>query len=297
MAIINFGSLNYDYVYQVPHFSGGNETIRSRQTRTDFGGSGLKQSCALAQAGELVYHAGLIGQNGLPLKDFLTQSSVNTDLLQTCTAPQGHCILQVAPNKERAALVYGGSNSEITPDFIDRCLESFGQGDFLLVQNEITNIPYLIDIAYEKGMRIIFNTSPVDEDIFRSACNKCEWLIMNDTECMEIADCDEVTTAFSKLQKQYPSCNILVTMGEEGSICYYKGNVYVQNAYPVSVADIVNSGDAFTGYFVAAWMRSLPIEECLDLASRAGAIAVSRPGGAAAFSSYPTLEQVRDWEF
>ncbi len=297
MAIINFGSINIDFVYQIPHFSSGNETVRSRQARIDIGGSGLKQSIAIARAGEFVHHAGLVGKNGIYLKDFLTNHGVNTDLLQVCDAPQGHCILQVTPANERAALVYGGSNSEITPTLIDRYLQPFGRGDFLLLQNEITNIPYLIDNAYDKGMRIIFNTSPIDEDIFRTNCNKCEWLIMNDTECTEIADCDEVTAAFSKLQKMYPDCNIVVTLGEEGSICLYHGEVYVQKPYPAQVVDIVNSGDAFTGYFVAALARHLPVEECLDLASRAGSIAVSRPGGAEAFADYPTLDQVRDWEF
>ena len=39
-------------------------------------------------------------------------------------------------------------------------LESFEEGDLLILQNEINELPYLIDRAYERGMRIVLNPSP-----------------------------------------------------------------------------------------------------------------------------------------
>ena len=48
--------------------------------------------------------------------------------------------------------------------------------------------------------------------------------------------------------------------------------------------------DTFTGYFLAGIVKGLPIEKTLELASKASAIAVSRPG---ASPSIPTLDEVK----
>lgn len=81
--ILNFGSLNTDYVYKVDHILQGGETIQS-ESRTVFpGGKGLNQSIALVRAGLSVCHAGLIGTDGEHLRDLLNQNGVDTSLIET----------------------------------------------------------------------------------------------------------------------------------------------------------------------------------------------------------------------
>ena len=64
MKILNFGSLNIDYVYSVDHFVQKGETISSSQMNIFSGGKGLNQSTALGRAGAQVFHAGRIGKRG-----------------------------------------------------------------------------------------------------------------------------------------------------------------------------------------------------------------------------------------
>ncbi|HCT90836.1 MAG TPA: ribokinase, partial [Lachnospiraceae bacterium] len=59
MKVLNFGSLNLDYVYAVDHMVMAGETLASKEMNTFCGGKGLNQSVALARAGVPVYHAGL----------------------------------------------------------------------------------------------------------------------------------------------------------------------------------------------------------------------------------------------
>ena len=61
MRVLNFGSLNIDYVYQVDHFVQPGETLSSDALQINCGGKGLNQSVALAKAGVETWHAGLIG--------------------------------------------------------------------------------------------------------------------------------------------------------------------------------------------------------------------------------------------
>ena len=51
MKILNFGSLNLDLVYQIPHFVRAGETLSTTGFSRNVGGKGLNQSVALAKAG------------------------------------------------------------------------------------------------------------------------------------------------------------------------------------------------------------------------------------------------------
>ncbi len=64
MKVLNFGSLNLDYVYSVDHMVRPGETLASSGMNVFCGGKGLNQSIALAKAGVPVYHAGMIGEEG-----------------------------------------------------------------------------------------------------------------------------------------------------------------------------------------------------------------------------------------
>jgi len=51
VKVLNFGSLNFDYVYKVPNIVKPGETIDSEEKENFFGGKGLNQSLSLAKAG------------------------------------------------------------------------------------------------------------------------------------------------------------------------------------------------------------------------------------------------------
>ncbi len=71
MKVLNFGSLNIEYVYDEDDFDKKGETITSKDLNVFCGGKGLNQSVALAKAGAEVYHAGMIGEDGKFLLDLL----------------------------------------------------------------------------------------------------------------------------------------------------------------------------------------------------------------------------------
>ena len=55
MRILNVGSLNIDYVYDVDHFVQPGETMASKGMFINCGGKGLNQSIAMAKAGNHLY--------------------------------------------------------------------------------------------------------------------------------------------------------------------------------------------------------------------------------------------------
>lgn len=95
MKVLNYGSLNVDYVYSVDHIIVGGETQHSSKLEVFSGGKGLNQSIALAKAGVPVYHAGIVGTDGDILLDACKEAGVNTKYIRRLPVKGGHTMIQV----------------------------------------------------------------------------------------------------------------------------------------------------------------------------------------------------------
>lgn len=109
MKILNFGSLNLDNVYQVPHFLQAGETMAALSEAVHPGGKGLNQSLALARAGADVYHAGVVGNGSELLTNLLKENGVHDDYLLHRDCTQGSTMIQVSPKGENCILLFGQS--------------------------------------------------------------------------------------------------------------------------------------------------------------------------------------------
>lgn len=182
MKILNFGSCNIDFVYSVDTMVNPGETISAKSVEKFPGGKGLNQSIACARAGVPVFHAGHIGGDGEFLREIMKISGVDTRYLKTIDNLTGHAIIQVTPNGENSIIVYGGANEEITKEYVDEILLNFSENDFIVLQNEISEIPYIIEKASEIGMKIVLNPSPFNERIKFIDFDKLSYLILNEHE-------------------------------------------------------------------------------------------------------------------
>ena len=293
MRILNFGSLNVDYVYSVEYFVRAGETLKANSREVLPGGKGLNQSVALARAGADVCHAGCIGADGAFLRDLLNENGVDTAYLRTIDGMQGHTIIQVDRKGENCILLYGGSNRRISKAQIDETLAHFGPGDWLVLQNEVNNLPLIVDLASARGMRIVLNPSPYDDGLKAVDFGKLSWLLVNEIEACQCSGSDEPERAWDVLHARYPGLSVLITLGSAGSIAYSvtaEGlDTVRQQAFQADAVDTTAAGDTFTGFFLAGISSGMPIPDALRRAAFASSIAVSRKGAA---DSIPTAEEV-----
>ncbi|MBR2717012.1 MAG: ribokinase [Oscillospiraceae bacterium] len=293
MRVLNFGSLNLDYVYQVDHFVRPGETLSSSSQTVNPGGKGLNQSIALARAGAETWHAGCVGADGGRLRSLLEENGVNTEFLRTVDALQGNAVIQVAPSGENCILLFGGSNQCVTEDQIDGTLAAFGPGDYLVLQNEMNNLPHMVDRAYKRGLQIVLNPSPFDEKLKAVDFGKLSWVLMNEVEAGQLSGSEDPERAWTLLHERFPRLSVLITLGSEGSAAFRVtdsgAETARQAAFPVRAVDTTAAGDTYTGYFIGGLIEDLPLAECMRRASMASAISVTRPGAA---PSIPTRDEV-----
>ena len=141
MKVLNYGSLNVDYVYSVDHIIVGGETQHSSKLEVFSGGKGLNQSIALAKAGVPVYHAGIVGTDGDILLDACKEAGVNTKYIRRLPVKGGHTMIQVDKNAQNCIILYGGTNQMQTKEFVDE------------VSGEIRRIWDLVGTSYDKFIR------------------------------------------------------------------------------------------------------------------------------------------------
>ena len=289
MKILNFGSLNLDLVYQMPHFVRAGETLSSTAFSRNVGGKGLNQSVALAKAGAQVFHAGLVGEDGDMLRSFLQENGVDVRFVRTVDVPSGHAVIQVEPAGNNCIFLYGGANQCVTESFIREALEPFEAGDFLILQNEINDIGRIISLAADKGMQVVLNPSPIADNLKSLPLDRVSWFILNEIEGAELSGKQDAGDVLEALTALYPHAHIVLTLGSEGSVYAGEGRRVRQSAYTVKAVDTTAAGDTFTGFFFAAMAEGVDVEEALRRASKASSISVTRPGAAA---SIPTLAEV-----
>lgn len=290
MNVVNFGSLNLDHVYAVDHFCRAGETIHTAGYTQNAGGKGLNQSIAVARSGQTLCHAGMLGAGGEPLAQLLESCGVDLRYLGRTETPQGHAIIQVQPDGQNCIFLYGGSNQAVTPEDIDAVLSHFAPGDYLLMQNELSNFTYLLRAAVGRGLRVVLNASPISEEVLAADLTGVDWLVVNEIECAAIAGCSTPEESYAALRARYPGLGILLTLGSEGSVSWKDGVEIRQCAYPVQAVDTTGAGDTFMGYFVGCLAQGMERKDAMQYAAMAASIAVTRPGAA---PSIPMMAEVR----
>ena len=180
----------------------------------------------------------------------------------------------------------------------DEVLGRFSAGDFLLLQNEINELPYIMERAHAAGMHIVLNPSPMNAKILSLPLSCVDYFLLNEGEAAGIlgvgaADCG-YEELLQGLKKQFPEARVVMTVGGDGSFYADKVSVRHQEAYRVKAQDTTAAGDTYTGYFIASLLAQKTPEEAMERASKASAICVTRKGAA---PSIPTPEEVESWVF
>ncbi len=291
MKVLNFGSLNIDYVYPVDHIIAPGETEPTGDINENCGGKGLNQSIALAKAGVSVFHAGLVGEEGQVLIDKCKENNVDSTYIRKISGRTGHTIIQVDKEGQNSILLFGGANRRMTKEFIDEVLDDFSEGDILLLQNEVNLLDHIIDRAYEKKMQIVLNPSPYDQAVDKCDLSKVSIFLLNEIEGAQITGKTEPDDILKVLKEKFPVAKVVLTLGSAGSVYQCGDEMVKQEIFKVKAVDTTAAGDTFTGYFISSMINGLGVKEGLELAAKAAAISVTRPG---ATDSIPLMKEVKE---
>ena len=277
LRIIVVGSVNLDLVANVSRLPAPGETVSGARLRRFPGGKGANQALAAQRLGASVSLVACVGDDEYAEEALELLRSGEVDLFHCIRLPDvatGIAMISVASNGENQIVVAPGANRELNVEGL-----TLPAADVLICQLEVP-VNALREIARNFDGLFCINLAPAC-DVPKELIERADLIVVNETEAAyygaSIDDTDGI---------------VVTTMGAQGAIAKKGSEVVAQSNSPVvNVVDTTGAGDTFTAAFALCIARKMPVQEALDFACAAGALATTKQG---AQTSLPFLHDVED---
>jgi len=251
--ILNFGSINVDHVYRVPHLPTPGETITSSSYRTFLGGKAT-------------------GPDGSWAREQLRAAGISTNAVLSVAEPTGHAVIAVDDAGENQITIFPGANRCLTLDQINQQLDiAMAETSWVLIQNETNYVDHIAELARNRDLRVAYSAAPFVAEDALVVLDNIDLLVVNEIEHRAL--CDARGNDTNPL-----TCDTLITRGSEGAELIYNGHSIRQPAIKVQPVDTTGAGDTFIGSFLGRLDFGESNAEALRYAAQASAIQVTREG-------------------
>lgn len=285
--VVVLGSINVDTTLYVNEFPSKGETISGNSSEIDVGGKGFNQAIAIKKAGIPVSFISAVGSdsNGQLICDTAHEYKL-TSYFYKADVQTGTAYILVNKNSENKIVVIPGSNDYVRKDTINKYF--LDEADIIVLQNEIPMETNEYVFEKYKHKTIVYNPSPLKR-LKEEYYSSISYLIVNEHEVSYFGKGkDYLSQGRDILSKGVK--NVIVTLGENGSVLMSNSNNIKVNAIKVNAIDTVAAGDTYLGYFVSGLAKGLDEAHAMMLASKASAITVTRKG---AIKAIPSIEEIK----
>jgi sugar/nucleoside kinase (ribokinase family) len=187
---------------------------------------------------------------------------------------------------DRAILTYLGSISAIEPDDVsDEFLAAarhLHHGSFFLHTRLRPAMPAIFQRARALGLTTSLDTNWDPDEQWNSSL--CALLPLTDVfmpnaqEASRISGADSLADAVNWFLQQGVSL-VALKQGVAGAALYRIEEEHSLLLPPVTGGDSIGAGDSFDAGFLAGWLRGLPLDRCLAIASHCGRSVAGATGG------------------
>jgi ribokinase len=290
MSVLVFGSANADLVFTTPTLPAPGHTVLGDSWQASPGGKGANQATAAARAGAVTAFAGAVGTDALAEVALSGMVAAGVDLsrlvrVRLATGAAAICVDARGANQISVA---SGANAAVAAAQVEDA--ALTPATVLLLQMEVpvAEMALLVQRARARGARVILNLAP-PAPLPDSLLRQLDLLIVNEHEADWLAGRLEVAPDAASLRAAL-SIDVVVTRGELGAEVATGEGLHHQPAFRAQAVDTTGAGDCWCGTLAAALDGGATLAEAMRRASAAAAIAVGRPGAAAAMPTAAETE-------
>ncbi len=293
--ILVIGSANADLTIHADRMPLLGETIEGYDFAINSGGKGANQAVAVAKLGGNVKFLGAVGNdsNGEMILNNLIESGVEFSGYKTDDFSTGTASITVI-NGDNFIILNSGANGSVTPEIIDEYSHLISESDILIMQLEIPveSVIRAAEIAKENGTIVVLNPAPY-KSLPDEFLKNVDIIIPNEHEAylltgINIESDDDCKNAVLSLTSKGIKTTV-ITLGGKGCVYNIGSDVFFRNAEKTNVVDTTSAGDTFIGAVCCGMAEGMSLTECIDFATKASAITVSRKG---ASCSIPTRDEI-----
>ncbi len=293
------GSFVTDLTALTPHLPEPGETVLGSRFQMGPGGKGANQAAAAKRAGADLVFSTKLGRDSfaqIALESFRRDGLPTRYVFQTDGAPTGAALIMVdSASKQNEIVVVSGACGTYDGNDLSQ-LDGMLEGcEYLLLQLEINMDATLrlIDMAYEKGIRVILNPAPVTElprekyrKLYLVTPNEVEARLLTGISCDDDAGCRDAAQYFMDSGVE----NVIITLGKRGAFLAGRGESLWFKNYDVSVVDTTGAGDAFNGGLLAGLSQGMTLAQAAQFGTVTANLAVTKFGTALAMPSRQEIE-------
>ncbi|WP_110928165.1 ribokinase [Bacillus massiliglaciei] len=270
------GSSSIDLVVTASRRPEKGETIIGESFKTVPGGKGANQAVAAARLGAEVYMVGCIGDDvfGKEILDNFRKNNVHTDYVEPVTGVESGTAHITLAEGDNSIIVVQAANQYVTPDYIDKALNTIQASDIVLIQQEIPEdtVEHVSEICKMYGVPLLLNPAPA-RPIRKKVIENTAYLTPNELEASILFEGED----FHDALKRYPN-KVFITEGKNGVRYFDGGQEVLVPGNPVTAVDTTGAGDTFNAAFAVALAEGKSMKESLRFANLAASLSVTKFG-------------------
>jgi len=217
-------------------------------------------------------------------------------VLPAAGVANGMATVLVESSSQNRILIYKGANQYLTAADIEAAAPDLKKCSLLLLQLEIdVNTVYAaIAFANKHSIPVLLNPAPAIPDLSIEMACKCDFFVPNETELSILTGLPVDTDAAVKTAAQSlidrGLKNIIVTMGERGSLWLTQEQCVFVAAHKVEAVDTTGAGDAFIGCFADAYVKTADVVSSMKRAAAFAALSVTKRGTQVSYPDAAALD-------
>lgn len=282
-----FGSFVVDLMGRTPHLPAPGETVKGSIFKMGPGGKGFNQGVAAHKAGADVTMITKLGRDSFAdiALNAMKELEMNTDRLLFSDTTETGCALITVDEKtsQNEIVVILGACNTISDEEVESLSDVIGDSEYILTQLEtnVSSVERVVDIAYEKGVKVILNTAPV-QPIEDKLLAKIDLITPNEVEAEILTgikvDSEEAADRAAEWFFSKGVKNVLITLGGRGVYINTREKKGIIPAFHVDAVDTTGAGDAFNGGLLAALSEGKDLWEAAKFANALAALSVQKIG-------------------
>lgn len=296
--ILVLGSSNMDFVVQLDRMPEIGETIISKDFHRIPGGKGANQAYACGKLGGSTCFLSAVGSDGIGsiIVDNLQQAGVDCSQVAFCDGQStGMAMIYVNSKGDNSIVVVPGANNACDREYLAACEHLLASSDIVVAQLEIPleGVCYAMGRAHELGKLTILNPAPAPECLPQELYSCLDYITPNETELHLLTgrgtdSLDEIRAAADILLERGVK-NVVVTLGNRGALLRNSSTCIRYPAPRVCAVDTTAAGDTFNGALAVRLAEGAVLEDAINFANAAAALAVTIRG---AQTSVPFRDEV-----
>ena len=282
------GEINVDLVLQgyasfpVP----GRETLVDDFVMT-LGSASAICASGLARLGTPVAFAGVVGADAFG--DFclgaMTAAGIDVSRVRRDPAWKTGVTVSITSPRDRALVTYLGAIAALRGAEVDaaalRGFDHLHVSSFFMQEGLRPSVAGLFARAHAAGLTTSLDPGfdPAEAWDLGGTLAEVDLFLPNETELLGVAGVADVEAALRRLAAG--RTRVVAKLGARGCVTLDGGRLVAAPAFPIEPVDTTGAGDSFDAGFLHAWLRGLPLEECLRWGCACGSLSTRGLGGTA----------------